>query len=195
MWRYDPYLRKPAHMKRRRPATDIPMDGGTTVLMRRTRDITTVILVLAGLGFSQNPASTEQETVRLLVQQVHELQEKVKALESKSAVSGAAAGEAPIEAPSAETAPETSPAPPPVLHEQHGIQWRGFAEVNYKVLDQRQPELGTFGFVPGSAGNSTTATSIFFSRQESTIAPAFWRRSYSAKVTLKALAWTWNAPW
>jgi len=36
------------------------------------------------------------------------------------------------------------------------IQWRGFGEVNYKVLDQRQPELGTFGFVPGSAGKFYT---------------------------------------
>ena len=36
------------------------------------------------------------------------------------------------------------------------IQWRGFGEVNYKVLDQRRPELGTFGFVPGSAGNLFT---------------------------------------
>ena len=38
----------------------------------------------------------------------------------------------------------------------HGIQWRGFGEVNYKALDQRQPELGTFGFVPGSAANFYT---------------------------------------
>jgi hypothetical protein len=36
------------------------------------------------------------------------------------------------------------------------ILWRGFGEVNYKVLDQRKPELGTFGFVPGSAGNFFT---------------------------------------
>ena len=41
-------------------------------------------------------------------------------------------------------------------HEVRGIRWRGFGEVNYKVLDQRQPELGTFGFVPGSAGNFYT---------------------------------------
>ena len=31
-----------------------------------------------------------------------------------------------------------------------------FGEVNYKVLDQRQPELRTFGFLPGSAGNFYT---------------------------------------
>jgi hypothetical protein len=55
--------------------------------------------------------------------------------------------------------PETSQAPSAGsfdLHDVRGIQWRGFAEVNYKVLDQRQPELGTYGFVPGSAGNFYT---------------------------------------
>jgi len=42
------------------------------------------------------------------------------------------------------------------LHELHGIQWRGFGEVDYKVLNQRTPELGTYGFVPGSHGNFYT---------------------------------------
>ena len=41
-------------------------------------------------------------------------------------------------------------------HKTHGIQWRGFGEVNYKVLDQHKPELATNGFVPGSAGNFYT---------------------------------------
>ena len=41
----------------------------------------------------------------------------------------------------------------PAFHELHGIQWRGFGEVDYKVLNQKIPELGTFGFVPGSAGS------------------------------------------
>ena len=36
------------------------------------------------------------------------------------------------------------------------MQWRGFGELNYKVLNQRQPELGNEGFVPGSAGNFYT---------------------------------------
>ncbi len=42
------------------------------------------------------------------------------------------------------------------MHDLRGIEWRGFGEVNYKVLDQRLPELGTNGFVPGSAGNFYT---------------------------------------
>jgi hypothetical protein len=45
---------------------------------------------------------------------------------------------------------------PEVLHELHGIQWRGFGEVDYKALNQRTPELGTDGFVPGSSGNFYT---------------------------------------
>src|SRR6202035_537430 len=52
---------------------------------------------------------------------------------------------------------EAPPAPiPEILHELHGIQWRGFGEVDYKVLNQRMPELGTYGFVPGSHGNFYT---------------------------------------
>lgn len=40
--------------------------------------------------------------------------------------------------------------------EDHGIQIRGFGEVNYKILNQRKPELGAGGFVPGSAANFYT---------------------------------------
>src|SRR5437016_14634429 len=58
--------------------------------------------------------------------------------------------------------PNQSPTAPPALHESHGIQWRGFGEVNYKVLDQREPELSTFGFVPGSAGNFYTGEFALF---------------------------------
>jgi hypothetical protein len=38
----------------------------------------------------------------------------------------------------------------------HGIQWRGFGEVDYQVLNQRKPELAAGGFVGGSAGNFYT---------------------------------------
>jgi hypothetical protein len=122
--------------------------------MRRVHEITTVILALAGLCSAQNAASGEQETIRLLAQQVKELQEKVTALEARPGNSAT---------PSPEIAPqpraETTEAAPPrdlLPHELEGIQWRGFAEVNYKVLSQRQPEIAAFGFVPGSAGNFYT---------------------------------------
>jgi len=112
-----------------------------------------MILALAAVCSAQNSVSGEQETIRLLVQHVKELQEKVAALEARSSIS--------------DPKPEEVPPPPPIVsdaaplpdllpHEQLGIRWRGFAEVNYKVLNQRRPVLGTFGFVPGSAGNFYT---------------------------------------
>jgi hypothetical protein len=48
---------------------------------------------------------------------------------------------------------EAQPLPSSALPDIH---WRGFGEVTYKVLDQRRPEIGIFGFVPGSAGNFFT---------------------------------------
>lgn len=121
--------------------------------MRRALDIAAMILVLAGLGFSQDPAARDRETIQLLVHQVQELQEKVKALEARTSVTEAITQEAPVEAPSSEKISTSTPESHQILWAQHGIQWRGFAEVNYKVLNQRQPELGAFGFVAGSAGN------------------------------------------
>jgi hypothetical protein len=70
--------------------------------------------------------------------------------------------EAPIQsvsqaAPPPEPAPPPETAPPmPAAHDIHGIRWRGFAEVDYKVLNQRVPENETYGFVPGSAGSFYT---------------------------------------
>ena len=96
-----------------------------------------------------------------LVQQVKALQERVRVLESRQG-----ANNAPNAAVLAQTGTVTTPeaeqndAPPASIpesfHELHGIQWRGFGEVDYKVLNQRIPELGTYGFVPGSAGNFYT---------------------------------------
>ncbi|MBI1740550.1 MAG: hypothetical protein HYR57_06685, partial [Candidatus Koribacter versatilis] len=124
--------------------------------MRRARNIVAVVLVVAGLSFAQDTGSSQQETIRLLVQQVKELQERVKALEAKPASPSTAAGEALAQPQAVEEAGTTPELHEAGLHELRGIQWRGFGEVNYKVLDQRQPELGTFGFTPGSAGNFYT---------------------------------------
>jgi hypothetical protein len=57
-----------------------------------------------------------------------------------------------VPAPSQE-AQAASAALAPEYHRLRGIQWRGFGELDYKVLNQRTPELGTYGFVPGSLGN------------------------------------------
>jgi len=110
------------------------------------------ILVVHGMSLAQNTSVSDQETIRLLVQQVKELQEKVKSLEAtqSASVAAAAAQPATVQQEPAEQSSESnqSPTAPPLLHESHGIQWRGLGEVNYKVLDERQPELSTFGFVP-----------------------------------------------
>jgi hypothetical protein len=100
---------------------------------------------------------SDQETIRQLVEQIkllqqqdRDLQERVKALEAKQAQSSPEAAPA-----AAQPAEDTTPpvALPRDWHDAHGIQLRGFGEVDYQVLNQRQPELGTGGFVPGSAGN------------------------------------------
>jgi len=118
------------------------------------------LLLFATTAFGQDAGSSDQETIRLLVQQVKELQQQVAALQAKS--SGTPASAAPLSQP-AEPQPDAAARAAElaeaslIMHEVHGIQWRGFGEVDYKVLDQRnQPGLGTFGFVPGSAGNFFT---------------------------------------
>lgn len=135
--------------------------------MFRAHQAISVLALLTGMSLAQGTNSSDQETIRLLVQQVKELQGKVKALEAKqgdSAVTVEAVRGQPAAAGASEKAgstPKTGNTTETVaalvaLHEIHGIQWRGFGEINYKVLSQRQPELGVFGFVPGSAGSFYT---------------------------------------
>jgi hypothetical protein len=102
---------------------------------------------LAGVCLAQDATTSDQETIRRLVQQVRELQARVEILEGRP--------------PAVE--PVVSPAEKPddavissAMHQLYGIQWRGFGEYNYKALDQRQPELSQFGSVPGSAGQFYT---------------------------------------
>ncbi len=102
-----------------------------------------VVIVLVATCLAQDPAP---QTLESLEQQVHELQQQVKALESRlDKDSASAAAISPV------TAPVAAVEAPP--KEDHGIHIRGFGEANYKALDQRKPELGAGGFVPGSAAN------------------------------------------
>jgi len=117
----------------------------------------------SGLGWAQNTDGGDQSTITLLVQQIRELQKQTGELQEKVKALEAEKGQV---TPSPEAAEASTAA-----HEQisdrigaieawdkaHGIQWRGFGEVDYKVLDQRKPELGAAGFNPGSAGNFYTA--------------------------------------
>ncbi|HEY4762711.1 MAG TPA: hypothetical protein VIH75_03485 [Candidatus Sulfotelmatobacter sp.] len=126
--------------------------------MRHIPWTVTVLLLLSSLCYPQDAPSTDPETIRQLVQQVKDLQERVKLLESQQNHTDASTPDSPnLPMPPAEPADQT-PAPTvgQELHEAHGIQWRGFGEVDYKVLSQRAPELGTYGFVPGSQGNFYT---------------------------------------
>ena len=117
---------------------------------------------------SPSPSGHDQETVAQLVEQIkqlqqqdHDLLERIKILEAtQPQAAPVTEADAPPTAPP-QPAEQSPPPPPPVAaphdwHDVHGIQFRGFGELDYKVLNQRQPELGTYGFVPGSAGNFYT---------------------------------------
>lgn len=97
----------------------------------------------------QTGTDADQQTIRELAQQIKELQEKVALLESRQPPHDPN----PANVENSEAATEPPMASALDSHNFRGIQWRGFGEVDYKVLDQRTPEIGTFGFVPGSAGN------------------------------------------
>jgi hypothetical protein len=127
----------------------------------RSNGTAIILLLVASVSFAQDAAPSEREMIQQLVQQVKALQQKVEVLESQQGGSGHPNPDA-IPQLESETTPQAAesdakPAPvAPELHELHGIQWRGFGEVDYKVLNQRTPELGTYGFVPGSHGNFYT---------------------------------------
>ncbi len=99
------------------------------------------------------------EQIKQLQQQDHDLEERIKVLEARQPQTSPTAEIEP--APStvrSQSTEQTPAAPTPTAltvdgHDVHGIQVRGFGEVDYQVLNQRQPELGTGGFVPGSWGN------------------------------------------
>jgi hypothetical protein len=113
--------------------------------------------------------NTDQETISQLVKQIKQLQQKdydleerIKILEAKEpqappvTESDTASHPAPAQDAEQIPVPQVPSVPPHDWHDVHGIQWHGFGEVDYKVLSQRQPELGTYGFVSGSAGNFYT---------------------------------------
>src|SRR6202521_188685 len=128
--------------------------------MRHNRT-TIIMLLVSSLSHAQDAVPSEREMIQELVQQVKTLQEKVKVLESQQRGGSPSTADATPQAAST-TTPQAAdnnaqpPSLPQELHELHGIQWRGFGEVDYKVLNQRTPELGTYGFVPGSHGNFYT---------------------------------------
>jgi hypothetical protein len=131
--------------------------GHSTVRYRRAAII---LFLIASRGHAQDATLSEHETIQQLIQQVKALQDKVASLESQQGGStpSAEASSHVVNTltPSAADNGAQAPSLSQELHEYHGIQWRGFGEVDYKVLNQRVPELGTLGFVPGSHGNFYT---------------------------------------
>jgi hypothetical protein len=120
-----------------------------------------ILLLVASPSHAQDTARSEREMIQQLVQQVKALQEKVEALESQQRASAPSNTDATSQSVSTPTpqAADNNAQPAALIQELHGlrgIQWRGFGEVDYKVLNQRTPELGTYGFVPGSSGNFYT---------------------------------------
>jgi hypothetical protein len=120
-----------------------------------------VLLFVASLAHAQDVTPSDRETINELAREVKELQEKVKLLESGERSTDTPTSDAPGQPPSTPTPQNADyhaqpPSPAEELHELRGIQWRGFGEVDYKILNQRNPELGTYGFVPGSHGNFYT---------------------------------------
>ncbi len=142
-----------------------------------------VLVLVPASSRAQNDSSSssDHETIAQLIEQIkqlqqqdHDLQERIKILEAKqpqaSPVAQADPTSPPVPQQSAEQTPlpDVPPAPPHDWRDPHGMQLLGFGEFNYKVLDQRQPELGTEGFVPGSAGNFYTGDfDLFLSAQMS----------------------------
>ena len=130
------------------------------------------LLLISTVSWAQsagrNSGDHDQETIHQLVEQIkqlqqqdHDLEERIKILEAKQPQASPASGaDSSSPAPSPQVAEQTPPplptAPPRDWHDMRGIKWRGFGEVDYEALDQRRPELGTYGFVPGSAGNFYT---------------------------------------
>ena len=107
------------------------------------------VFFLAASGLAQDADSAAQAAIESLQKQVRELQQQVQALQVR--LDGQATANAPA-IPTPE--PVASPELPP--KEDRSIHMRGFGEVDYKALDQRSPEIGAGGFVPGSAGNFYT---------------------------------------
>jgi hypothetical protein len=110
-----------------------------------------VIAFSACLSLAQSVTPSDRETIQTLVQQVRELQEKVKTLEAQQE-SAVTTTEETAQQPEEQAA--NAALTDQALHGVQGLQWRGFGEINYKALDQRVPELASGGFVGGSAANA-----------------------------------------
>jgi len=128
-----------------------------------------VLALVSASSWGQSASPTDREAIAQLIEQIkqlqqqdHDLEERIRILEARqpqpAPVTEADSALPPASPQAAEQTPplQVPASMPHDWHDVHGIQFRGFGEVNYQVLNQRQPELGTGGFVPGSHGSFYT---------------------------------------
>lgn len=123
------------------------------------------LLIFGRPAGAQAANNVDPATITRLAEQIKELQQEDRELRERIRVLEGAQKAFPTNRPTpaeetpapTQEAPAAEPAPAVAdLHHVRGIEWHGFGELNYKVLDQRAPELGTYGFDPGSSGNFYT---------------------------------------
>lgn len=113
---------------------------------------TAICLLALACRATAQQSPNSPPTLEGLQQQIQQLQQQVATLQAQLTTQNAN--------PTA-TQPEAPPTPSPTesWHPQpERISFRGFGELDYKALDQRAPEIGGGGFVPGSAANFYTGS-------------------------------------
>ena len=96
--------------------------------MRQISWVAAVLFLFSSLCYPQDATPTDPDTIRQMVQQVKDLQERVRILESPQSHADVSIPTSPnLPIPSVELAERAAPAPDSAqeLHEVHGIQWQG----------------------------------------------------------------------
>ena len=118
--------------------------------------LSVVWLLTAALAAHAQQSSSAPATMESLEQEIQELRQEVATLEAKLAAQTPTSAATPQQAAPPDTA--SSAQGPWLAKEAQHLTFRGFGELDYKVLDQRLPEIGGGGFVPGSAANFYTGS-------------------------------------
>src|SRR5882724_8774373 len=94
------------------------------IRMLRIRGMVCALVLLTATAVAQNTDASDKETIRLLVQQVKELQDKVHALETKQNAAGVEqASSMASSSQTDEAALKSQPSFLQEMHEVRGIQW------------------------------------------------------------------------
>lgn len=122
----------------------------------RATFLSILLLLTSTIATYAQQSSSAPPTIESLEREVQELRLEVAALEAKLPPQPPP----PVATAQGAAVPDTSSSPPqPWLAKQaESMTLRGFGELDYKALDQRSPEIGGGGFVPGSAANFYTGS-------------------------------------